>query len=61
MNRAARAAGVLPVTAPNSLQVELERPELQEAYTKQVNDSMMFVITKYIVECHLASKTQIKD
>ncbi|KAI3358379.1 hypothetical protein L3Q82_014694, partial [Scortum barcoo] len=36
VNRAARAAGVLPVTARHSLQVELERPELQEAYTKQV-------------------------
>uniref|UniRef100_A0A671UKP8 Large proline-rich protein BAG6 n=1 Tax=Sparus aurata TaxID=8175 RepID=A0A671UKP8_SPAAU len=40
VNRAARAAGVLPVTAPNSLQVELERPELQEAYTKQVKSDI---------------------
>ncbi|XP_071356703.1 large proline-rich protein BAG6 isoform X2 [Trachinotus anak] len=38
VSRAARTAGVLPVTAPNSLQGELERPELQEAYTKQVED-----------------------
>ncbi|TKS88705.1 Large proline-rich protein BAG6 [Collichthys lucidus] len=40
VNRAARAAGVLPATAPNSLQVELERPELQEAYTKQVKSDI---------------------
>ncbi|XP_019110304.1 large proline-rich protein BAG6 isoform X2 [Larimichthys crocea] len=40
VNRAARAAGVLPATAPNSLQVELERPELQEAYTKQVKSDL---------------------
>ncbi|XP_028280014.1 large proline-rich protein BAG6 [Parambassis ranga] len=36
VSRAVRSAGVLPVTTPNSLQGELERPELQEAYTKQV-------------------------
>uniref|UniRef100_A0A8P4JXE6 Large proline-rich protein BAG6 n=1 Tax=Dicentrarchus labrax TaxID=13489 RepID=A0A8P4JXE6_DICLA len=40
VSRAARTAGVLPVTAPNSLQVELERPELQEAYTKQVKSDI---------------------
>ncbi|XP_070777328.1 large proline-rich protein BAG6 [Enoplosus armatus] len=40
VNRAARAAGVLPVTARHSLQVELERPELQEAYTKQVKSDI---------------------
>ncbi|KAM9340424.1 large proline-rich protein BAG6 [Symphorus nematophorus] len=40
VNRAARAAGVLPVTTPNSLQVELERPDLQEAYTKQVKSDI---------------------
>lgn len=40
VNRAARAAGVLPVSAPNSLQVELERPELQEAYSKQVKSDI---------------------
>lgn len=36
VTQASRAVGVLPVTATNSLQVELETPELQEAYTKQV-------------------------
>uniref|UniRef100_A0AAZ1WVI5 Large proline-rich protein BAG6 n=1 Tax=Oreochromis aureus TaxID=47969 RepID=A0AAZ1WVI5_OREAU len=36
VSRAARAVGVLPVSAPNSLQVELESPEIQAAYTKQV-------------------------
>lgn len=36
VSRAARTAGVLPVTTPDSLQGELERPEMQQAYTKQV-------------------------
>ena len=36
VSRAARSAGARPVTAPNSLQGELEAPELQEAYTEQV-------------------------
>ncbi|XP_070840498.1 large proline-rich protein BAG6 isoform X2 [Chaetodon trifascialis] len=40
VSQAARAAGVLPVTTPNSLQVELERPALQEAYTKQVKSDI---------------------
>ncbi|XP_074543438.1 large proline-rich protein BAG6 isoform X2 [Halichoeres trimaculatus] len=38
--RAARAAGVLPVTPPLSLQWELERPELQEEYTRQVKSDI---------------------
>ncbi|XP_067365854.1 large proline-rich protein BAG6 isoform X2 [Channa argus] len=40
VNRAARVAGVLPVTAVNSLQGELEMPELQEAYTRQVKNDI---------------------
>ncbi|XP_078146530.1 large proline-rich protein BAG6 isoform X2 [Centroberyx gerrardi] len=40
VSRAARAAGVRPVTAPNSLQGELERPELQDAYTEQVKSDI---------------------
>ncbi|XP_042362396.1 LOW QUALITY PROTEIN: large proline-rich protein BAG6 [Plectropomus leopardus] len=40
VSRAARAAGALPVTTPNSLQGELERQELQEAYTKQVKSDI---------------------
>ncbi|KAJ3609838.1 hypothetical protein NHX12_024346 [Muraenolepis orangiensis] len=36
VSRAARSAGVRPVSAPNSLQGELEMPELQEAYAEQV-------------------------
>ncbi|KAM9838819.1 large proline-rich protein BAG6 isoform 2-T3 [Aulostomus maculatus] len=40
VSRAARSAGVLPVTAPSSLQGELERPELQEAYTSQVKNDI---------------------
>lgn len=40
VSRAARSAGVLPLTAPNSLQGELERPELQQAYTSQVKNDI---------------------
>ncbi|KAI1902435.1 hypothetical protein AGOR_G00044730 [Albula goreensis] len=40
VSRAARSAGVRPVTTPESLQGELERPELQEAYTEQVNSDI---------------------
>uniref|UniRef100_A0A667X9E0 Large proline-rich protein BAG6 n=1 Tax=Myripristis murdjan TaxID=586833 RepID=A0A667X9E0_9TELE len=40
VSRAARAAGVRPVTTPNSLQGELERPELQDAYTEQVKSDI---------------------
>uniref|UniRef100_A0AAQ6AQ59 Large proline-rich protein BAG6 n=1 Tax=Amphiprion ocellaris TaxID=80972 RepID=A0AAQ6AQ59_AMPOC len=40
VSRAARAVGVLPVTAPNSLQGELEKPEVQEVYTKQVKSDI---------------------
>ncbi|XP_037119486.1 large proline-rich protein BAG6 isoform X3 [Syngnathus acus] len=36
VSRAARSAGALPVTAANSLQGELERPDLQDAYATQV-------------------------
>ena len=36
VSRAARAAGVRPVTTPESLQGELEAPELQQAYSEQV-------------------------
>lgn len=37
VGRAARAAGVLPISPSLSLQGELESPELQEEYTRQVN------------------------
>ncbi|XP_068566880.1 large proline-rich protein BAG6 [Cebidichthys violaceus] len=40
VSRAARAAGAQPVTDPHSLQGELERPELQEAYAKQVKSDI---------------------
>ncbi|KAJ8245139.1 hypothetical protein GJAV_G00274720 [Gymnothorax javanicus] len=40
VSRAARSAGVRPVTTPDSLQEELERPELQEAYTEQVQNDV---------------------
>ncbi|CAB1333444.1 unnamed protein product [Coregonus sp. 'balchen'] len=36
VSRAARTAGVRPVTSPDSLQEELDSPELQEAYAEQV-------------------------
>ncbi|XP_061764320.1 large proline-rich protein BAG6 isoform X2 [Nerophis ophidion] len=38
--RAASSVGALPVTAINSLQGELQRPELQEAYAKQVKNDI---------------------
>uniref|UniRef100_A0A672ME35 Large proline-rich protein BAG6 n=1 Tax=Sinocyclocheilus grahami TaxID=75366 RepID=A0A672ME35_SINGR len=38
VSRAARTAGVRPVTAPDNLQGELEAPELQEVYTQQVRN-----------------------
>ncbi|XP_052440852.1 large proline-rich protein BAG6 isoform X1 [Carassius gibelio] len=40
VSRAARTSGVHPVTAPDSLQGELETPELQEAYTQQVKSDI---------------------
>ncbi|XP_061112048.1 large proline-rich protein BAG6 [Conger conger] len=40
VSRAARSAGVRPVSATDSLQEELESPELQEAYTEQVKSDM---------------------
>ncbi|XP_041664902.1 large proline-rich protein BAG6 isoform X2 [Cheilinus undulatus] len=40
VSRAARAAGVLPVTPPHSLQGELETPELQDEYTRQVKSDI---------------------
>uniref|UniRef100_A0AAY4DJT0 Large proline-rich protein BAG6 n=1 Tax=Denticeps clupeoides TaxID=299321 RepID=A0AAY4DJT0_9TELE len=40
VSRAARAAGVQPVTPPDSLQGELEAPELQEAYAEQVRSDL---------------------
>uniref|UniRef100_A0A8C7T1X0 Large proline-rich protein BAG6 n=1 Tax=Oncorhynchus mykiss TaxID=8022 RepID=A0A8C7T1X0_ONCMY len=36
VSRAARATGAIPVTSPDSLQGELEEPELQDAYQEQV-------------------------
>ncbi|XP_018609990.2 large proline-rich protein BAG6 isoform X1 [Scleropages formosus] len=40
VNRAARSAGVRPVAAPEVLQRDLERPELQEAYTEQMKSDI---------------------
>ncbi|XP_056597789.1 large proline-rich protein BAG6 isoform X2 [Triplophysa dalaica] len=40
VSRAARAAGVRPVTTPDNLQGELEEPEMQEAYTQQVRSDI---------------------
>ncbi|KAA0710674.1 Large proline-rich protein BAG6 [Triplophysa tibetana] len=40
VTRAARAAGVRPVTTPDNLQGELEEPEIQEAYTQQVRSDI---------------------
>ncbi|XP_061097567.1 large proline-rich protein BAG6 [Conger conger] len=40
VSRAAKSAGVRPVTAPGSLQEELESTELQEAYAEQVKSDI---------------------
>lgn len=40
VSQAARTVGVLPLTAASSLQGELETPELQEAYTRQVKQDI---------------------
>ncbi|KAM6967910.1 large proline-rich protein BAG6 isoform 2-T2 [Aplochiton taeniatus] len=40
VSRAARTAGVKPVTAPDSLQEELESREVQEAYAEQVKSDI---------------------
>ncbi|XP_010871520.2 large proline-rich protein BAG6 isoform X2 [Esox lucius] len=40
VSRAARTAGVRPVSTPGSLQEELEDPELQEAYQQQVKSDI---------------------
>ncbi|XP_064206042.1 large proline-rich protein BAG6 isoform X2 [Anguilla rostrata] len=40
VSRAAKSAGVRPVTAPGSLQAELESDELQEAYADQVRSDI---------------------
>ncbi|XP_041933610.1 large proline-rich protein BAG6 isoform X1 [Alosa sapidissima] len=40
VSRAARAAGVRPATTPESLQGELEAPELQQAYSEQVKSDV---------------------
>ncbi|XP_007249450.3 large proline-rich protein BAG6 isoform X4 [Astyanax mexicanus] len=46
VSRAARTVGVRPVTNPDSLQGELETPELQEAYTQQVKDDLKKRVTE---------------
>ncbi|XP_070970439.1 large proline-rich protein BAG6-like isoform X2 [Oncorhynchus clarkii lewisi] len=40
VSRAARATGAIPVTSPDSLQGELEEPELQDAYQEQVRSDI---------------------
>ncbi|XP_064407923.1 large proline-rich protein BAG6 isoform X2 [Latimeria chalumnae] len=40
VNRAARVAGVRPASSPESLNVELERPELQDTYREQVKSDI---------------------
>ncbi|XP_036419773.1 large proline-rich protein BAG6 isoform X2 [Colossoma macropomum] len=40
VSQAARSVGVTPVTSSSALQGDLERPELQEAYTQQVKNDI---------------------
>uniref|UniRef100_A0A8C1W1L8 BCL2-associated athanogene 6 n=1 Tax=Cyprinus carpio TaxID=7962 RepID=A0A8C1W1L8_CYPCA len=40
VNQAAKSAGVTPISAPNALQGDLEKPELQEAYSEQLKNDI---------------------
>ncbi|XP_051718297.1 large proline-rich protein BAG6 isoform X2 [Ctenopharyngodon idella] len=40
VSQAAKSAGVTPITAPNALQGDLEKPELQEAYSEQLKNDI---------------------
>ncbi|XP_051521383.1 large proline-rich protein BAG6-like isoform X2 [Myxocyprinus asiaticus] len=40
VSQAVRSAGVTPITAPNALQGELERPEVQETYSEQLKNDI---------------------
>ncbi|XP_065136809.1 large proline-rich protein BAG6 [Paramisgurnus dabryanus] len=40
VSQAAKSAGVTPTTAPNALQEDLEKPELQEAYGEQLKNDI---------------------
>ncbi|KAG1952241.1 large proline-rich protein BAG6 isoform X1 [Pimephales promelas] len=40
VSQAAKSAGVTPITAPDALQVDLDKPELQEAYSEQLKDDI---------------------
>ncbi|ROL45151.1 Large proline-rich protein bag6-B [Anabarilius grahami] len=40
VSQAAKSAGVTPITAPNALQEDLEKPELQEAYSEQLKNDI---------------------
>ncbi|XP_059370041.1 large proline-rich protein BAG6 isoform X2 [Carassius carassius] len=46
VSQAAKSAGVTPISAPNALQEDLEKPELQEAYSEQLKND----ITKRVQE-----------
>uniref|UniRef100_A0A671MZ10 BCL2-associated athanogene 6 n=1 Tax=Sinocyclocheilus anshuiensis TaxID=1608454 RepID=A0A671MZ10_9TELE len=40
VSQAAKSAGVTPISAPNALQEDLEKPELQEAYSEQLKNDI---------------------
>uniref|UniRef100_A0A673NJ42 BCL2-associated athanogene 6 n=1 Tax=Sinocyclocheilus rhinocerous TaxID=307959 RepID=A0A673NJ42_9TELE len=40
VSQAAKSAGVTPILAPNALQEDLEKPELQEAYSEQLKNDI---------------------
>uniref|UniRef100_A0A671MDD3 BCL2-associated athanogene 6 n=1 Tax=Sinocyclocheilus anshuiensis TaxID=1608454 RepID=A0A671MDD3_9TELE len=40
VSQAAKSAGVTPISAPNALQEDLEKPELQEAYGEQLKNDI---------------------
>ncbi|XP_052472302.1 large proline-rich protein BAG6-like isoform X1 [Carassius gibelio] len=40
VSQAAKSAGVMPISVPNALQGDLEKPELQEAYSEQLKSDI---------------------
>uniref|UniRef100_A0A672L4B6 BCL2-associated athanogene 6 n=1 Tax=Sinocyclocheilus grahami TaxID=75366 RepID=A0A672L4B6_SINGR len=40
VSQAAKSVGVTPISAPNALQEDLEKPELQEAYSEQLKNDI---------------------
>lgn len=60
VSQAAKSVGVTPISAPNALQGDLEKPELQEAYSEQVpcvKDIFILCLEIDIICKHTCSST----